>query len=159
MRTGTDAAVETSHMEAMHTHEPLKLSEEKKDDDDEVIFNRGESKVEIPQESDILSPHQDEREARRKKRRRNKNNFGTATLSDTRSAKSSRSIGLDAGDSRIINGGSVFDSLIGAKKLKYNNIRQLQSLENRFTILKRNEESMVRKIEAQRRRAEQLVDI
>ena len=64
-------------------------------------------------------------------------------------------------DTLIKNGGDTgrFNSLILAKRIKNENSRMLQSLETRFSILQRNEAKILNKIEGQRARAEQLMEI
>ena len=52
-----------------------------------------------------------------------------------------------------------FESLILARRIKNENSRMLQSLETRFNILQRNEQRILTRIEGQRQRAEQLLEL
>ena len=143
--------------------EGLKHSEAKGGDDDEVVLF---DKQELPHTAggdvgggnrdDIFGAppefDQDDRptRSRRKKFDRgsdNKHN-GMVALSPTRS--------LDGGAKMLRSGGESgrFESLILAKRIKNENSRMLQSLETRFSILQRNEQRLLNRIEGERHRAE-----
>lgn len=68
---------------------------------------------------------------------------------------------LDGGANKLRSGGNSgrFESLILARRIKNENSRMLQSLETRFSILQRNEQRLLNRIEGERHRAEQLMEI
>ena len=128
-------------------------------DDVEVVIFHNEEDKEVPHTADndsrghmpSLSEFEEERPGRG--RRKKFDRYGESCGSPARS--------MEAINNNVPYGGDSgrFNSLILAKRIKNENSRMLQSLETRFSILQRNEQRVLNRIEGQRQRAEQLMEI
>jgi len=131
------------------------------EDADQVVIFHEEKPQEVPHTADNDGRRHvkklgdfDEEERPGRERRKRFDRFATVG-----SASPARSMEDDGRDGHYGGDSGRFNSLILAKRIKNENSRMLQSLETRFSILQRNEQRVLKRIEGQRQRAEQLMEI